>query len=73
MRNPTRKLYDFLSESENDAAKISERLDARKVNLVVINREPHFSGKLRPDMLELLEARFPHAQTVGRFMVRWKE
>jgi hypothetical protein len=73
MRNPTRKLYDFLSESENDAAKISERLEARKVNLVVINQEPHFSGKLRPDMLELLEARFPHAQTVGRFTVRWKE
>jgi hypothetical protein len=72
LRNPTRKFFDFFSESENDPARISELLDEKEINVVVINHKPHFSAQLSADMIHLLESRFPYAQDLEKFTVRWK-
>jgi hypothetical protein len=73
LRNPSRKFFDFFGESENDRATISELLDKKEINVVVINQKPHFSGQLDTDMIELLKTRFPYAQDLEKFTVRWKE
>lgn len=73
MRNPTRKIFDFFNDRQNAPAFVSELLEKKKVNLVVINRKPHFSGPLDPKLTKRFENRFPQFVDVGQFTVRWKD
>lgn len=73
MRNPTRKIFDFFSDGENDSTFVSELLKDRKINLVVINHKPHFSKPIDAKLSAALEDRLPHAVDVGHFTVRWKD
>jgi hypothetical protein len=73
MRNPTRAIFDFLSRSKNEPAKLLELLKAKNVNVVAINERPYFSGVLSPKLRALLMDRFPFSVDLGQFTVRWKE
>jgi hypothetical protein len=72
-RNPTRRIFDFLGESESDSVEIADLLETKRVNVVVINQKPDFSNRLNASMVAFIEERFPRFQDVGKFTVRWKE
>ena len=73
MRNPTRAIFDFLNRSGNKPADLMEVLLEKNVNVVAINKRPHFSGVLNPKLMALLMDRFPFSVDLGQFAVRWKE
>jgi hypothetical protein len=47
-------------------------LDRAQVKLVAINLRPEFSPALLPAVLDSLGRRFPEADTIDRFLVRWR-
>jgi 4-amino-4-deoxy-L-arabinose transferase-like glycosyltransferase len=67
--NPTRTLFDFFNESEGRSQAVMDALDSHHVNLVVLNRAPHFSGPVPPELLRSLRREFPQALEIGRFVV----
>jgi hypothetical protein len=69
--NPTRTIYEFLSEPRATTEDILAMLTARHVTVVVINTAPDFSGQMPSDLHDALRARFPYTQSVGPFEVRW--
>lgn len=72
-RNPTRTLFEFLDpEPETRVQRVLEALDRTGVGLVVINRRPLFSDPVSPELVAGLQARYPAAREVGRFLVVWK-
>jgi hypothetical protein len=75
LRNPTRTIFDFFDEPEGRTARILGALDARGVNVVVINHDEALSFSAQPaaDLRAGLEARYPHGRAVGQFEVRWRE
>lgn len=70
--NPTRVLFEFLGEPLKPEAMLA-LLDERAVSVVVINRRPSFSGRVRAEVRTALEKRYPFSQMIGRFDVRWGE
>jgi hypothetical protein len=73
MRNPTRKVFDFLSEVAEDAAYTEALLQSNHIHVAVINRDPSHSPALAPQILDVLRARFPHSEDLGPFTIRWAE
>jgi hypothetical protein len=71
--NPTRAIFDFLDDSKGLPSRIPNLLEEKKVKVIVVNRDPHFSPPLNPEVVAFLEARFPRWIEIGRFIVRWKE
>lgn len=73
-RNPTRTLFEFLDpDPQGRATRVLQALDRDHVQVVVINRNPLFSKPVSPDLVAGLQARYPLARTVGRFLVVWKK
>lgn len=72
LKNPTRIIWDFLSDTTDRTARVLRALDAHAVSVVTINRRVSFSGPLPPDLLDSLGSRYPHADSVGQFLVRWR-
>jgi hypothetical protein len=72
VRNPTRDLYEFLQSPRLGVEDTLALIEHRKINLVVINREPFFSGPIDVALEAALESRFPQSEVVGRFVVRWR-
>jgi hypothetical protein len=73
MRNPTRNLFNFFSNSEETGGSLQRLFEAKKINLVVINHKPEFSRIVNRETAFMLEQGFPHFIDIGRFSVRWKE
>jgi hypothetical protein len=71
-RNPTGDLYEFLRRPRRGVTDTLALIEHNHVNLIVINRAPHFSGPIDPALEMALESRFPHSAVVGRFVVRWR-
>ena len=71
-RNPTGDLYEFLRRPRRGVTDTLALIEHNHVNLIVINRAPHFSGPIDPALEMALESRFPHSVVVGRFVVRWR-
>jgi hypothetical protein len=71
-RNPTGDLYEFLRGARRGVTETLELIEHHHINLIVINRAPHFSGPIDPALETALESRFPHSEMVGRFVVRWR-
>jgi len=72
-KNPTRTLFDFLDpHPEGRTQRILDAVDRLGVRVVVLNRNPLFSGPADGALLRGLEARFPSAREIGRFLVAWK-
>lgn len=70
--NPTRALFDFLTPEREDDAWMAGLLARAPIRAAVINTAPLFSPRFSPDVLRLLEARFPSSQQVGQFLVRFE-
>jgi len=70
--NPTRTLFDFLDSAENRTARILSAIHAHDVRLVVLNRDPYFSGPVPSDLRTALENEFPNRADTAQFEVRWK-
>jgi len=73
MRNPTRTMFDFLSDGEKDPRLLSALLEKKQINVVVINQVLQFSPPLDPAVFAMLQEHFPRFLNFGRFTVRWKE
>lgn len=68
--NPTRTLYEFLRPPKN--TETLDLLRRERIDVVVINRSPGFSGPLNPTLTRALERRYPYSAEAGRFVVRWR-
>ncbi len=69
-RNRTRAIFDFLGE---EAGALPLQPGGPDVSAVVLNIRPSFSRPLAASVMELLRQRFPAADTIGRFELRWRE
>lgn len=72
-RNPTRTIFDFLDDPVGRTPRILSQLDSDRVKVVVLNSRPGFSGPVPNDLAAALAVRYPHAESIGRFEVRWRE
>ena len=73
LNNPTRTFFDFRDEFDGRQQRILEALATHHVSVVALNSDPEFSGRLDPDIIKALELRYPNAQDLGKFQVRWRE
>ena len=71
LKNPLASFYDLFEDPEGRTERILAEIDEHGVDVVVINRRPSYSSPVAPDLLEALQARYPEAVTVGRFLVAW--
>lgn len=69
--NPTRTIYEFLRPAVNADATL-EVLERHRIDVVVINRSPGFSGPLDDSLAQALERKYPYYAEAGRFIVRWR-
>jgi hypothetical protein len=72
LKNPTRTIWEFLSDSVGRTARVLRALEDHHVTAIAINRLPPFSGPLPPDLLDSLVARYPREDTLDLFTVRWR-
>lgn len=72
LRNPTRTLFDFLGDETGRTTRVLGALDSHRVTAVVIDLRPPFSQPLGPDLVDSLRARYPAADTVDQFELRWR-
>jgi len=72
LKNPTRTIWEFLSDTAGRTGRVLEALDDRAVTAVAIKQLPPFSGALPPDLLDSLAARYPRQAVLDRFVVRWR-
>jgi hypothetical protein len=70
--NPTRAMFDFLTPVPQDEAWMTGLLARAPIRVAVINTVPLFSPRFSPDVLRLLEKKFPSSQQIGRFLVRFE-
>jgi hypothetical protein len=72
-RNPTPTLYEFFDDTAGRNARVLHAIDARHVTAVVINNKvDSTSGPIDPLLRQALDDRFPLAQTVDNYEVRWR-
>jgi hypothetical protein len=71
-RNPTGVVFDFLRVPLGTKALLT-LLEKKRINAVVENQTPDFSPLLSEDQRTALEQRFPRSQTIGRFVLRWRD
>jgi hypothetical protein len=71
-KNPTRITYDFFDDPAGRTARIKEILARKRVDLVVLNRRPQYSGPPSPDLLAYLRQEYPQEVVIGSFEVRWR-
>lgn len=69
--NPTRTLWEFLSDTTAQTARVLRALEEHHVTAIAINRLPPFSGPLPQDLLDSLAARYPAQDSLDLFTVRW--
>jgi Dolichyl-phosphate-mannose-protein mannosyltransferase len=73
MRNPTRNLFEFFSDTGRDASSLRALLEEKNINVVIINQKPQFSRIVDHRGLALLQRDYPNVVDIGHFTVRWKE
>lgn len=71
--NPTRVLFDFLSESGTTPEERLAVIQRADVQLIVHNIALGFSPPSPPALVDSLAALFPHSERVGDFDVRWRQ
>jgi hypothetical protein len=70
-RNPTRALFEFLGPDRLDRAAMAHLLATQPIRAAVINTAPLFSPPIEAGAMAELERRFPGAERIGRFIVRF--
>jgi hypothetical protein len=71
LRNANAALFDFFDDPVGRKERILAAIDAQDVHVVAISMEPGFTPRDR-ELEAALAERFPHAEIVGRFEVRWR-
>jgi len=71
-RNPTRAMFEFLEDPGEQTARVLRAIDTHQVEAVVVYSSPEFSRPLPPELLAALRERFPQAERIGQFEVRWR-
>jgi hypothetical protein len=72
LKNPTRTIWEFLSDTAGRTERVLAVLDEHAVSAVVIKQLPPFSGALPTDLLDSLASRYPRQAVLDRFVVRWR-
>ncbi|MFP6752916.1 MAG: hypothetical protein VB855_14640, partial [Pirellulaceae bacterium] len=82
--NPTRTMYDIFDTRDDQERLLLEMLEKQRVQAVVVNMLPEFSGPLSGGFLAELERMFPQRTRIGivhrgpvspptaRFRVYWR-
>lgn len=73
LRNPTRTLFDFFDDHLGRTPRILKELAAHDVTAIAINDQPEFSGPMPADLEAALDTRYPFAEQIGTFTVRWRQ
>jgi hypothetical protein len=71
--NPTRTLFEVFDDSAHSNARVLRALDEHGVTAIVLNSTPGFSAPIGHPWFVQLAARYPHAQWVGPYQLRWRE
>ncbi len=71
-KNPTRRLYDFLTEPYAHGKDVRHLLETQAVSVVVINLKPSHSPPVDPGLLRQIQVRYPERRRVNHFVVFWK-
>lgn len=71
-RNPTKTLFDIFDDPDGRTARILAAIEAKDVDVVVLNTRPEFSPHAPLDLMQGLGDRFPSWQQVGHFNVGWR-
>jgi hypothetical protein len=72
-RNPTRSLFEFFDDTAGRSARILRMLDARDVNLVVLNVKPEFSPRIPIALYRELAKRYPRSALVEPYLIKWRD
>jgi dihydrodipicolinate synthase/N-acetylneuraminate lyase len=65
-------MFEVFDDSTNRSTRVLRALDAHGVTAVVLSA-PSFSPPITPEMFAQLAIRYPHAQYVGPFQLRWRD
>lgn len=72
-RNPTRSFFEFMGEYSARAESLVPLLEATKIRLLVLNREPDFSSQPDLDLILALRTRYPKMSLIGEFVMMWRD
>jgi hypothetical protein len=72
LKSPTRYSFALAEGPASHANRILEMLASLKINVIAVNKEPRFSHVISADMQSAFEERYPNAEDIGKFQVRWK-
>ena len=72
LRNPTRTLFDDFDEPAGRTARILAATERHGVTAIVVNVAPSFADEVSGDLMAELQRRYPYAEDVGKFQVRWR-
>jgi hypothetical protein len=70
--NPSRVIYDAFESYSGETARVLAAVDATQPNVIIINRVPTVSVPYPPDLVSILDARYPQMQNFGKYQVRWR-
>lgn len=73
LRNPTRTLFEIFEDSTNRDERVLRALDEHGVTAIVLNTLPAFSPPVSRRMRAQLTMRYPNAQDIGPFQLRWRQ
>lgn len=71
--NPTPTLYEAFDDTTGAVDRLLAVATARDVHVVVVNQRPGFSPPLSAAAKAAIARRFPSAEQVGDFTVRWRQ
>ncbi len=72
LANPTRTLFEVFDDPPQRPDDILRTLDAHGVTAIVLSA-PSFSPPISAELYARVSARFPHAEDVGPFQLRWRD
>ena len=71
--NPTGTMFEIFDDPAGYQERIEKLVEDKRVKAILINNDPGFSEYF-VDLLEnVADDKFPFAQTVGKFEVRWRQ
>jgi hypothetical protein len=72
-QSPTRYYFDYADDLSDRYTRILQALDQLGVKVIVLNKEPKFSGPIPQTIRDELTQRFRRSTAIGSFEVRWRE
>jgi hypothetical protein len=73
LRNPTRTLFEMFEDSTNANERLLHTLDTHGVTAIVLNANPAFSPVVARKLFVQLATRYPNAQWVVPYQLRWRD